>query len=93
MSVTGQILEHLFRPAEGPFGVNDPLFDLADLVAQSLKGLRLRQRFQFAVELEFAVLEVENLRTYPCTTPVGNLPVTGKCSRRSAPNRSEMVPA
>jgi len=48
--VAGQILENLFRPAEGTLGVNHP-FQAAGLLTQCLEGGRLGQRFQFAVEL------------------------------------------
>jgi hypothetical protein len=54
--VSGQILENLFRPAEGTLGVYHP-FHFAGLLAQCLEGHRLGQGFQFTVELELALLE------------------------------------
>src|SRR5215467_10558263 len=56
MRVSGQILENLFWPAEGTLGVYHP-FPAAGLQTQCLEGNRVAQRFQFAMELEFALLE------------------------------------
>ena len=56
MRVAGQILENLFRPTEGTLGVNHP-FQATGLLTQCLEGGRLGQRFQFAAELELALLE------------------------------------
>src|SRR5215468_4068576 len=56
MRVSGQILENLFWPAEGTLGVYHP-FHAAGLQTQCLEGNRVAQRFQFAMELEFALLE------------------------------------
>ena len=56
MRVSGSILENLFWPAEGTLGVYHPLH-AAGLLTQCLEGHRLAQRFQFAMELEFALLE------------------------------------
>src|SRR6516165_3088948 len=56
MRVSGQILENLLWPAEGTLGVYHP-FHAAGLLTQCLEGNRVGQRFQFAVELEFVLLE------------------------------------
>src|SRR5262252_10912731 len=56
MRVAGQVLENLFWPAEGTLGVYHP-FHAAGLLTQCLEGHRVAQRFQFAMELEFALLE------------------------------------
>src|SRR5450631_1317454 len=50
VGVAGQILEHLFWPAEGGLGVDYP-FQMIGLLTQSFESRRLGQRFQFAVEL------------------------------------------
>src|SRR5262249_11955092 len=54
--VSGQILENLFWPAEGTLGVYHP-FHATDFPTQCLEGHGVGQRFQFAMELEFALLE------------------------------------
>src|SRR6516164_10011008 len=56
MRVAGQVLENLFWPAEGTLGVYHP-FHAAGLLTQCLEGRRVAQRFQLAMELEFALLE------------------------------------
>src|SRR5215471_3470989 len=56
MRVSGQILENLFRAAEGTLGAYHP-FHAAGLLTQCLKGNRVAHRFEFAMELEFALLE------------------------------------
>src|SRR5215475_8699527 len=56
MRVSGQILENLFWPAEGTLGVYHP-FHATGLLTQCLEGHRVGQRFQFAMELEIALLE------------------------------------
>src|SRR5215471_20706877 len=50
------MLENLFWPAEGTLGVDHP-FHATGLLTQCLEGHRVGQRFQFAMELEFALLE------------------------------------
>ena len=56
MSVGTEIAQHMFRAAEGPLGVDNPV--VAEQYPQpGSEGARLGQRQQAAVELEFTSLE------------------------------------
>jgi hypothetical protein len=56
MGVGAEITQHMFRSAEGPFGVDDPV--VTEQHSQpGAEGARLGQRQQTAVELEFPSLE------------------------------------
>ncbi len=56
MGVCAEIAQHMFRPAEGSLGVDDPV--VTEQHAQpGSEGARLGQRQQAAVELEFPSLE------------------------------------
>ena len=54
VGVAGQILQHAAWPAEGRFDVDHPI-ELGGSMAQSLKGCRIRERFQFAVKMQSVV--------------------------------------
>ena len=56
MGVGAQIAQHMFRPSEGPLGIDDPV--MAEQYAQPCcEGARLSQGQKVAVELEHAAME------------------------------------
>ncbi len=63
MCVAAKIAENIFRAAEGPFAVDDPVVT-EQLTDKGVKRLRVRKMLQFAMEAEFALGEsiLESLR-------------------------------
>src|SRR5215470_10246004 len=56
MGVTGQVVEHIFGPAEGRFGVDDPVVTKQG-AEQRTKLLSILEDFLVSIESEFVLLE------------------------------------
>ena len=74
MGVAAEIAEHIFRAAEGPFAVNDPIV-VVEVANKGTKRLWIRKRLQLAVKADFPLsksllegiynLSSKNLPEYP----------------------------